>query len=270
MDPDNKLMNQMYQGLPLDSVLILDAHAHLFDTAEDLIDIADRLGIDKLFLQVPFVTGSGEAEYYRALQHYPDHFIGSVGGVNPWYPDEILSRLDELFDDRGCITLGEQGPSYFDYPVTGPNYRTVWEYAEKKGCIVSVHSDHRNYPVAAPLEVAEVARQYPDLPIGIVHCGIDTPDGLDESIQAAMACDNIFLEISSVNARFGALERLVDKVGADRIIYGSDCGAIHMCSDLANVVFARISDGAKESILGLNLARLLKLEPNMLRRKSPK
>lgn len=263
---DSKLMSLMNQGRPLDSVLVLDAHVHLFEAPENLMIMADRLGIDKICLQVPFVSGSGETEYFRAIRDYSEYFLGVVGGVNPWYPDEIVPKLDEFFE-KGCISLWEQGPSYFNYPITGPNYQPMWEYVRTKGCVVSVHSDHNNYPCAAPLEVAKVAKEYPDLPIGIVHCGIDTPDGLEESIQAALQCDNIFLEISSIHVRFGALERLVEKVGADRVVFGSDCGAIHICSDLANVVYAKISDEAKEKILGLNLARLLNLNSEKLERR---
>lgn len=262
----SRLMGLMDQGNPLEGVLVLDGHVHMFDTSENLMIVADRLGIDKLCLQVPYVSGSGEAEYFRALAQYPEYFLGFVCGVYPWYPDEIVPRLDEYFH-RGCISIGEQGPGYSNYPITGPNYRPLWEYAEAKGCIVGVHSDHRNYPCAAPLEVAKVAREYPDLPVLTVHCGVDTPSGLEESIQAGKQCDNVFFEISSMHARYGALERLVGQVGADRVIFGSDYEAIHVCADLANLVYARISDGAKEKILGLNLARLLKLSPESLQRR---
>jgi len=261
----SRLMESMDQGKLLDGVLVLDAHVHMFDTPENLVDVANRLGLDKLCLQVPFVRGSGEQEYFRALEQYPDYFLGFVCGVYPWYPAEIVPRLDVCFE-KGCCSIGEQGPGYSAYPITGPNYRQLWEYARARGCFVGVHSDHRNYPCAAPLEIAKMAADFPDVPTLIVHCGTDTPAGLDESIEAGLKYDNIFFEISSVSGRYGALEKLVQHVGADRVIFGSDYEPIHVCSDLANVVYARLTDEEKEKILGLNLARLLGRSPESLSR----
>lgn len=58
----------------------------------------------------------------------------------------------------------------------------------------------------------------------------------------------------------GRMERAVDALGADRIVFGSDAPGRSFATQLAKVLGARISEEAKRLILWGNAARLLPAE----------
>jgi predicted TIM-barrel fold metal-dependent hydrolase len=53
------------------------------------------------------------------------------------------------------------------------------------------------------------------------------------------------------------LERSVESVGAERVLFGSDLPFLEAAMTMAHVLTARISDAAKEAILRSNFLRLL-------------
>ena len=55
----------------------------------------------------------------------------------------------------------------------------------------------------------------------------------------------------------GLVEMAVRELGADRILYGSDCGGRSFASQLAKVTSADIADADRKKILGGNLRKLL-------------
>jgi predicted TIM-barrel fold metal-dependent hydrolase len=53
------------------------------------------------------------------------------------------------------------------------------------------------------------------------------------------------------------LERCVHRIGAERIVFGSDMPALEAAGTLASVLTAGIGDAEKEAILRHNFLRLL-------------
>jgi predicted TIM-barrel fold metal-dependent hydrolase len=52
------------------------------------------------------------------------------------------------------------------------------------------------------------------------------------------------------------VEYFVQRIGAARIVYGSDAPWCSMASQLGRVVFARIDEWEKRAILGINAQRI--------------
>ena len=72
--------------------------------------------------------------------------------------------------------------------------------------------------------------------------------------------DNTYLDISGTGIlRLGLLEHLVDSVGADRILFGTDYPIANHDLYVHVVKTARIPDAAKEKIFHENAERLLGL-----------
>ena len=72
--------------------------------------------------------------------------------------------------------------------------------------------------------------------------------------------DNVYVDTSGAQPFSGFVEYGVKKLGADRIIFGTDVVGRDFCTQLAKVTDADISDEDKEKILWKNAARLLKIE----------
>ena len=62
----------------------------------------------------------------------------------------------------------------------------------------------------------------------------------------------------------GTIEFLVEGVGGDRVLFGSDMPLIDGKFGVGRIVTADISDEDKKKILGLNAMKLLNIQPNDL------
>ncbi len=89
-----------------------------------------------------------------------------------------------------------------------------------------------------------------------IHSG-NTAEPRREAIAAARACPNVYLETCSTFRTPGVIEELVDGVGVDRVLFGSDMPLMDPRSQIGKIITARISDEAKQKILGGNAGRLL-------------
>ena len=70
---------------------------------------------------------------------------------------------------------------------------------------------------------------------------------------------NIMIETHELHAP-GALELIANRVGADRIVFGSGAPTRSIASSLYYITSAGLSDDAKTAILGGNIARVLEVE----------
>ena len=70
---------------------------------------------------------------------------------------------------------------------------------------------------------------------------------------------NVYMDTSGSQPDAGFIEYAVAKIGAERILFGSDVPIRDYATQLAKVTGAAIPAEAKELILGANAARLLNL-----------
>src|SRR5450759_2336386 len=106
----------------------IDAHAHPDTDLRKQLDIADRLGINKLQISMPITNFSGNDPegpeqvrknndiVFKAMKQYPDRFI-SFFTLNPLYKTESMEEL------KRCIDLGMAGyKGYTQAKVNDPVY----------------------------------------------------------------------------------------------------------------------------------------------------
>jgi predicted TIM-barrel fold metal-dependent hydrolase len=106
---------------------------------------------------------------------------------------------------------------------------------------------------STPMDLAVLARRHPKATLIMGHTGGDWEVGF----RCARNLENVFFDISGGEANSGWIERGVDLVGADRILFGTDMPGRTIPSQLAKVLGARISDEAKEKIVYQNAAGIL-------------
>ena len=93
-------------------------------------------------------------------------------------------------------------------------------------------------------------KQHPLILEGVVF------ETLAEAVSVMKKHGNIFVETHGLTAP-GALRFLVEQVGADRIIFGSDCPRSSLAGALRYIQESGISDQDKEHVLGGSIIRLL-------------
>ncbi|MGH7041418.1 MAG: amidohydrolase family protein, partial [Acetobacteraceae bacterium] len=88
------------------------------------------------------------------------------------------------------------------------------------------------------------------------HAGV-TWRGYMQAMEAAEAAPNLFLDLAGSQHHRMILERCVRRIGAERILYGSDMPFLEASMTLAHVLTARISSEATERILRANFLGLV-------------
>lgn len=252
-------------GRPL-GVFVFDCHGHYGswldfpvyqNSAGEMLAVMDRIGID--WLAVSSLDACycdqrrGNDAAYAVVAAHPDRLL-AYAVINPNFPELIEEELAR-WPKQAPRPLIKLHPYLHRYPVTGPNYRAMWEFADRASAVVLSHTWESD-PTCGPLLFEPLARQYPGARILLGHSGV-TRKGYEEAIQAARGAENLFLDTTGSQSHEGIVEHCVEQVGAERVLFGSDLPFLEAAMGIGRIAFARLPDNRKEAILGLNFKRLI-------------
>jgi uncharacterized protein len=252
-------------GEAMNDIFVFDCHGHIgpsfvhhipgHDTSST-IKTMDRLGIDILCLSGMASIGGdhhvGNDLVGEAIEMFPDRIMG-YACANPHYAGEVIEELRRCFDVLKCKAV-KIHPMFHAHPANGPGYRAAWEFAAQKGCPLLTHTLGGD-PTCTPRMFDGLAREYPKVPILLGHAGNNLA-GVAEAVEVCKKRDNLFLDLNYATLHYGLVEYLVDQVGVEKLVFGSDVSWNSLSCSLGMILFAKISDEAKEKILGLNAAPL--------------
>jgi uncharacterized protein len=109
-------------------------------------------------------------------------------------------------------------------------------------------------PGASTAKFAALAKQFPKTNFMLGHMGFGPAD--TEAIEAAYM-NNFFLETST--GSFLNIQEATKKVGAGKIVFGSEFPLAHPANELQKILLLDLPDGEREKILGGNIRELLHL-----------
>ena len=254
-------------GVPLNQagVTAIDAHAHLGayynfyvpkPDAASMVSVMDRLGVGQAWIcSIPACGADvprGNDLTADAVRRYPGRFVG-YASVNPHYPERVLPELRRCFDELG-MSLIKLHPEIVDYPVSGPAYEPVWRFASERRTIVLSHT-WAGASTCAPGLFGPLAAAHPDVTFILGHSG-GTPAGYVESIALAGQHPNIYLDLCRSAMSPVWVERIVNEVGADRVLWGTDFPFLDPVYLVGRLACTTLSDETKRKVFGLNAVRL--------------
>jgi hypothetical protein len=250
-------------------ISIFDCHGHLGvhpdfpackHSPEEMLQVMELLNIEILAITSTRACYNdcprGNAEVAEVLRKYAQRFRGYVT-VNPRPPGEALRELERWshFHHPPLIKLH---PDLHQYPVNGEHYRPIWDFANQTRAVVLVHTWESDSN-CGPLLLGPVAHEFPQAKIILGHSGV-TWRGYEQSFEVAANASNTFLDITGSQSHRTIIERAVARLGAYRVLFGSDMPFLEAAMVLGRVLSARISDEDREMILRVNFARLLEEE----------
>lgn len=253
------------EGRPL-GVFVFDCHGHFGswldfpvyqNSAAGMVSVMDRIGIDRLAISSLDAcycdSRRGNHETYAVAAAHPTRF-DAYTVINPNFPDLIEEELARRPNPsrRPLIKLH---PYLHRYPVTGPNFRNLWEFANRTSAVVLSHTWESD-PTCGPLMFETVARQYPGARLILGHSGV-TRKGYEQAIQVAREAENLYLDTTGSQSHEGIVEHCVKQVGVERVLFGSDLPFLEAAMGIGRIAFALLPDSQKEAILGLNFKKLI-------------
>ena len=246
----------------LSNELIIDAHAHFgfyynfpipFGEWSDCVQTAKRLNIGHILASSTLAIANDVASGNLELLDTVDKFSSLLSPYLVYKPNfpEYLPQLIHISEKRNIHTfkLPDDGN---DLPYNNDSYLPFYEWADAHGAVILFHTFGKVHLVP----IMDIAGRFKNLTCLLAHAGI-----VDETlyVDAVKRFENIQLELANSWAWFGLIERLVNKVGAERILFGSDMPFLSPEQQLGRIVMARISDEDRRKILGLNAQTLFDL-----------
>ena len=248
---------------------IWDLHCHLSGVSgltpeerlSQLLRYADRVGIERLCVYMgmrwsqdpsPDDLVKQNDEVLRAIAKHPDRAFGFVY-LSAKHIERSLAELDRCVARGPMVGVKLWVARHCDTPEIDP----IIKRAAELKAVIFQHTWFKtgeNYPgESTPADLVVLAKRHPDVPIICGHTGGTWELG----IRAIRSQKNLFADLAGSDPTAGYTEMAVHELGADRIIYGSDCGGRSFASQLAKVHGAAIGDEDKKKIFRDNLRNLM-------------
>ena len=252
------LLEKSRNGETVD-VDIIDTHGHLGlyqfgipnATADILVENMDRIGVNKIMCSSLRTISPdirlGNEELYAGMQAYPDRILGYV----ILWPDnhESVQNECEYWLDKGFTGIKLHTGNGHRYAAEP--YHAAYAIANERKLPFLFHV----WGVPTEFEdIIMIAEKYPDISIIMAHTGSYDLDGY---IRIAQAFDNVYLEICYSLAPNGLIDTLCERIGSEKVLYGSDCHFYSMTQQIGRVLGAKCSDEEKTNILGGNAQKML-------------
>ena len=242
--------------------MIIDSHIHIGkwsdiffnyeSTIPEAIQVMKSSGVDAA-LAMP-TDATPNAELFAQIDDHPDFKFFYMAWINPDDPD-LDSFLEQNIDSISAFKIH---PSIQRKRMTDASYDKYLQIASEKKKPVIVHCG-RWQEIASYKFPLECAEKYPDLMVVLAHLGGDQP-GL--FLQCAEDIKNgnypnVYLGTESVR-EFHFVNKVVHKVGAEKVIFGSDYNLGLPLTYIPIVESLDIPASDKELIFSGNILRLLK------------
>ncbi len=190
----------------------------------------------------------GNDEVLQAARTHPSRLI-PFATANPWYGDAGVYELKRAFD-AGAAGLKLHPVLQGFSPLDDVVFPLVELAVERK---LPVYC-HTGTPVhSTPYQLLELASRYPEGSFMIGHAAYS--DYWNDLVAAVKAAPNLYVETSLHLASF--LRVLVEQLGADRMIYGSDAPRTSMDVEIEKITRYVCDGESRKLIFSGNLACLL-------------
>jgi predicted TIM-barrel fold metal-dependent hydrolase len=230
-----------------------------------LADLLKKSGVDYgvcLAEYSPLAVGIVPNEYVSEFcRDYPS--LIPFANINPYISTKPEEDLKYCLDELGMQGL-KMLPSYQHFYPHERRLYPLYELAQKRGIIVMSHTGSSVFPgtkirYADPLYWDDVARDFPELKIVLVHSGRGF--WYDKAAFLAQLHSNVYIEIAGLPPH-NLLKYIpdLDKI-SHKVIFGSDWpGVPSIEGNIKAIRELPISAQSKRNILGLNAASLLGLK----------
>lgn len=177
--------------------------------------------------------------------------------VHPAFVEESMQEI-ELMHSRGVQLIGELVPYMHGWAAFGMDYgsrelREILELAGEYGMIVSFHT----MPEWREQTEAMIV-QNPKVRFVAAHPGQKQDYALH--LERLQKYENLYLDLSGTGLfRYGMLAAGVQKVGSERLLFGTDYPITNPGMYVQAVLFEQISERDRENIFYRNAERLLEI-----------
>ena len=254
---------------------VVNWHEHVWTDADGkmrekefdaMMEHAELVGMDTMVVSCPIVTNGHEsAENMRhhnnivadAIRRYPGRVRG-LAFVDPVHQQKALDEIDRCVNEFGMVGI----KMYHQYRMDDPVQFPIIEKCIKLDIPILMHAGKLTYQPESQPRIshgeyfAHVAKRYPEANFIMAH--ITGGGDWHWQLKGMEKYPNVVLDISGSVIDSPVIEECVARIGADRILYGTDGST---SAGVGKVLAANISEKDKRTILaGTKYRRFLEKE----------
>jgi hypothetical protein len=246
-------------GKPIYDTPVIDMHGHLgrynFGIPDlrvrGMVEEMDRMGVESIVVSHMQTMGNeahrGNEEVLQAMRAYPGRIRGYVV-VWPENSDTVRREVEARLEDgfAGVKLHSGNGFSYSD-----PAYEPVLEICNERRRPLLLHTWAEEETFEA---VREIAERYPEIAILLAHAAVMREQ---DYVELARDYEQVYLDPTMSSTPRRLWERLVEAVGPEKLVWGSDAWFFSATPQLGKLAGAKISEEAKRTILGGTATKIL-------------
>jgi predicted TIM-barrel fold metal-dependent hydrolase len=236
----------------------------------------DRAGVEKCVLLGWYWENQATCDLQNRwlidfVQAYPDRLLG-FAAVQPGAKQLALDSLERALDS-GLCGIGELFPQAQGYAFSDPYFERIIEIAIDRNAPINLHVTDPLIVTtmatkATPLEdFVQLAKRFPAAKLILAHWGGGLPF-YELNRQLRTILQNVSYDCAASPLLYSSriFRQVIDLVGADRVLYGSDYPLLVYPREqttpefkrfLNEVVSAGLTAEEQEKVLGENLLRLI-------------
>jgi predicted TIM-barrel fold metal-dependent hydrolase len=235
--------------------MIFDAHVHVGDfpafgvslDGDGLKKLMKESSIDQCIVMCPDNAYVRDVVRETAGAH-------ALVWANPREPGNIDAAIKWL-DDPNFVGI-KLHPTRDGFLPNDPGLHPLVELAAKRDLPILVHSGHPHFSL--PWSIEELAIAFPEAKVIMGHMGHGNIVYINAAIAAAERNGNVYLETSGMPMSIKIAEA-VERVGVDRVMYGSDAPFHHPDVEILKVQRSGMPAALIDHVLGESARVLFKL-----------
>lgn len=269
-------LNPGNYGLPTRTELvehrIWDGHYHGFleglASHRKTMFYVERFGIERV-IALDIAGGLGAwapvAPYQvaeneeRAILEKESERISGIVWIDPANPEQSCAKIEKWIRHGPCIgikyVLGSKGIT-----CSHPNSDPIIRLCRELNAVIYIHTWIKvggtpRHPAggnsageSTPMDVAILAKRFPDVPMICGHSGGDWELG----VRAIRPHENVYFEFSGSDAHSGEVDYAVSELGVDRIVWGGHGPSRSYATELGKVFDSNLNQADRMKVLGGN------------------
>lgn len=235
---------------------VVDAHVHLgeFPLFGASLDVAGLLRImDEYGIERSVVSALQNTLTLEAVRRYPERISGLVR-VDP-FDDEAGELIDKAMGDWGFKGV-KMNPLFDNFLPDSEIVDPVMEAAGRHHVPVLIHCGHP--PWSLPWSFERLADRFPDVKIVMAHMGHGHIVYINGALDVAEDHGNIAVDTAGMTMH-SKISEAVDRLGEDRVMYGSDMPLGHPAWEIPKVKISGLSEGHLRRVLHDNAMGVYRL-----------
>ena len=242
-------------------IVDVDAHAGAFaatpvarQVSSDVVTTMYRCGVQKLVVgslaAVYGETRAGNQQTIDLLKQFPEHLHG-YASVNPHYAGEAVAELERCFKESGNFAGVELDCRVHGLPLDAPGYEATLAFAQVRGVPVLVHESGEE-------DWDALAARFPE--VSFIIEGMIDPFGPGDAdhLRVVRQHPNLYVALTGLVRWRGALAKLVELAGAQKVLFGSGFPARDLAHAVGGIQLSELNSIERVDISGGNALRIFK------------